>query len=370
MRRSLRPRRERNHLTQWMFSAMLIVVTVAVLGLGLLLGAVDRLAPLLIFLPAIISGIGSVAQTTVASVWVVVVMGAALYPAGEGAGLDVSAVVFAALFGVGSVVGCRYRITRDQEVHRLRSAGAALQRQLVRPLPLRTPHVVVDGAYEPVEEDSTVGGDMYEVADTDHGTRVMIADVQGKGLHAIGAAIALLGAFREAAHREESLIGVVEALETAVARYNEGERRAGEPERFVTALVLHIDDRPEAEAVNCGHIPPYLIADSRAWQADLGEPELPLGLSGLARRGSRPRASARFLFPRKAKMLLCTDGVTEARAPDGVFYPLEARLRAWARHPPQGLADALLSDLHAFTRADFGDDLAVLTLRRTGSGWR
>ncbi|MFG1943850.1 PP2C family protein-serine/threonine phosphatase [Nonomuraea sp. NPDC048826] len=354
-------------LSRWTFAAMMILVTASVLGLGLLVGSVDRLIPLLIFLPAIISGLGSLRQTAVASVWVVLVIGVSVSLQGGGLGIDLGAMAFASLFGVWSVLGCRYRIAREHEVHRLRSAGAALQRQIVRPLPMRTPDVVVDGAYEPVEEDSTVGGDMYEVADTDHGTRVLIADVQGKGVHAIGAAIALLGAFREAAYREKSLADVVDALETAVVRHNEAARRTGEPERFVTALVLHIDARPEAEAVNCGHIPPYLIAGSRAWQADLGEPELPLGLGRLS---GTPRTSVRFPFPRQAKMLLCTDGVTEARDAAGAFYPLEARLRAWAKHPPQALADALLADLHAFTGADFGDDLAVLTLRRSASGSR
>ncbi|MFC5820887.1 PP2C family protein-serine/threonine phosphatase [Nonomuraea harbinensis] len=365
MRGSRRVRRGRAVLSEWTFAAMLLVVTVAVLGLGLLVGAVDRLVPLLIFLPAIISGVGSVAQTTTASVWVVAVIGFVVASEGEGIGMDLGAMTFTALFGVWSVLSCRYRIAREEEIHRLRSAGAALQSQIVRPLPVRTADVVVDGVYEPVEEDATVGGDMYEVVDTDHGTRVMIADVQGKGLHAIGAAIALLGAFREAAHRERSLAGVVEALETAVVRHNEGARRTGEHERFVTALVLHIDARVEVEAVNCGHIAPYLVAHSHAWQADLGEPELPLGLGRLA---DKRREAVRFAFPPDATMLLCTDGVTEARDPRGAFYPLEPRLRAWARRSSSALAEALLDDLHAFTAADFGDDLAILTLRRSGSG--
>jgi serine phosphatase RsbU (regulator of sigma subunit) len=358
----VRPRREAAVLTWWATCALLVVVPVAVIGLGVLVGSVDRLVTLLVFLPAIVAGLGSVAQTAFASVWVVLVIGVVVTSAGQGGGVDLGAMVFAALFGLGSVLGCRVRIRHEEEIRRLRSAGAALQRQIVRPLPLRTADVIVDGAYEPVEEDATVGGDMYEVAETDTGTRVMIADVQGKGLHAIGAAIALLGAFREAAYREKTLSMVVESLETAVVRYNEFARRAGEPERFVTALVLHIGAGTQVEAVNCGHIPPYLIRKGgEVRQADLGEPQLPLGLGRL---GGEPREPVRFAFPPGAVMLLCTDGVTEARDPAGRFYPLEARLGSWARHSPAGLAQALLADLHAFTGADFGDDLAVLTLVR------
>lgn len=340
---------------------MLCGVTAAVLGLDLITGTGAALVPLLVFLPAIVSGQGSVGQTAAASAWSVVMVGGAVVGMGGSPADNLGATVFTALFGLASVLWCRHRIRHEEEIHRLRSASAALQRQLVRPLPLRTPEVVVDGVYQPVEEDAMVGGDMYEVAASGHGTRVLIADVQGKGLRAIGAALALLGAFREAAYREATLEGVVESLESAVVRHNAFAADAGEPERFVTALVLGIGPRPEAEAVNCGHIPPYLIRAGRAVPVDLGEPAVPLGLGALA---PGPRVAARFAFPPEAVLLLCTDGVTEARGGGG-FYPLEARLRAWARDPAPGLAETVLADLQAFTGAAPRDDLAVLTLRRT-----
>ncbi|MEU6728991.1 PP2C family protein-serine/threonine phosphatase [Nonomuraea wenchangensis] len=344
------------------FLAALFCVTAALITLDALSGTAVRLLPLLVFLPSIASGLGNVRQTAFASVWVVLVMGGTLAYLGADLDDNLLAAGFAALFGVAAVISCRYRVHREEEVYRLRSAAAALQRQIVRPLPLRSGDVVVDGLYQPVEEDAMVGGDMYEVAASPNGTRLLIADVQGKGLPAIGTALAVLGAFREAAYREPTLVGVVEAMESAVTRHNLGAGRGGEPERLVTALVLDIRRGPVVEAVNCGHIAPYIIHDGRAYQAALGEPAVPLGLAGLA---PGPRAVAWFAFPTGATMLLCTDGVTEARDSAGSFYPLAARLRTWARHPPRRLAETVGADVRSFTGAPPRDDIAILTLTRT-----
>ncbi|MGI5290179.1 PP2C family protein-serine/threonine phosphatase [Nonomuraea polychroma] len=355
--------RGRPLLSTPVFVVGILGVTVLVVGLDIVVGTTLRLLPLLIFLPSIVAGLGPVWATVMASVWVVLVVAVTQAYVGKDPADDALAIAFTALFGVVSVLSCRYRVRREEEVARLRSAGAALQRQIVRPLPLRTGEVVVDGLYQPVEEDAMVGGDMYEVAASPHGTRVLIADVQGKGLPAIGTALAVLGAFREAAYREHTLTGVVEALESAVARHNLGAAQAGEPERMVTALVLDIGREARVEAVNCGHIPPYVIHDGVADQAAIGVPAVPLGLAALA---PAPRRSVCFSFPYGATLLLCTDGVTEARDPQGAFYPLEQRLRTWAREPPARLAASLEADLRRFTRAAPRDDVAVLTVTRTG----
>ncbi|GAA2207909.1 PP2C family serine/threonine-protein phosphatase [Nonomuraea monospora] len=342
--------------------AVCLLVTVVVVALDVATGTAVRLFPLLVFLPAIVSALGEVWQTALVSVWVILAeIGTGVYLGAETDDI-LLATGFMVLFGALSVVGCRYRVRREEEVSRLRSAAAALQRLIVRPLPLRTADVVVNGLYQPVEEDAMVGGDMYEVAASRHGTRVLIADVQGKGLPAIGTALAVLGSFREAAYREHTLTGVVAALENSVVRQNAFATQTGEPERLVTALVLDIGRSSVVEAVNCGHIAPFVIHDGDAIQADLGEPAVPLGLAALS---SSPRKGTRFTFPAGATMLLCTDGVTEARDPSGAFYPLEARLRSYARAPSGGLAARIDADLRVFTGTAPRDDIAILALRRT-----
>ncbi|MDF5753847.1 PP2C family protein-serine/threonine phosphatase [Spongiactinospora sp. TRM90649] len=352
----------RNFVPTPVFVAGLAIVTALLIGIDSLTHPSVRLLPLLVFLPAIAAGLGTVAATVIASVWtVLVITGTLIY---LGAETDDIALAggFAAVFGLFSVLSCRYRVRREEEVRRLRSAATALQRLIVRPLPLRTLQVEIDGLYQPVEEEAMVGGDVYDVAPAPGRTRLLIADVQGKGLPAIGMALTVLGSFKEAAYREDTLVGVTESLEKAVTRENASAYYGGEQERLVTALILDIGEELRIEAINCGHIIPFLIHDGDARQVDLGEPEVPLGVASLTRER---RQGIGLPFPRGATLLLCTDGVTEARDPSGAFYPLERRLREWARDPPPRLADALGADLRAFTRAAPRDDIAILTIRHT-----
>ncbi|GAP47521.1 integral membrane protein [Streptomyces azureus] len=69
-------------------------------------------------------------------------------------------------------------------------------------------------------------GDLYEVVTSPHGVRVIVGDVQGKGLEAVETAAVVLGAFREAAPGEADLAAVGCRLERAVERQLEGEKCA------------------------------------------------------------------------------------------------------------------------------------------------
>ncbi|MFH8737687.1 PP2C family protein-serine/threonine phosphatase [Streptomyces sp. NPDC017964] len=195
-----------------------------------------------------------------------------------------------------------------------------------------------------------------------YGTRLLVGDVQGKGLPAIGAAFALLGAFREAAPREPTLTALVDYLEQAVVRHNAFAQQTGEPERFVTALILGIDTSTETQAVNCGHPPPYLLKGGPVTAVQLGDPGVPLGLADLS---AEPRTVAWFPFPPGATLISCSDGVTEARNTTGAFYPLAERLGAWAGISPWEVADHLIEDLSRHTAGQHRDDITALVVRRT-----
>ncbi|MEU5832665.1 PP2C family protein-serine/threonine phosphatase [Streptomyces diacarni] len=388
-------------LSTRVFAAWLAALTLLVLVLSLAAGSEVRLIGLLIFLPAIAASLGTVRQTQVASVWALAAVTASLarspgYHLDDGITLALT-LVFAGL----AVYGSRWRIARDTELLRLRSTAAVVQQHILHPLPELTSQVRVDGIFEPVQEDKLFGGDIYDVAATRYGTRVLIGDVQGKGLSAVGVAFAVLGGFREAAHREPTPAGLVDALEMSVVRHNAYARQSGEPERFVTALVVCVDpvDQGTAQAVNCGHLPPFLVRDSCApVQVELGDIGVPLGLASLVSEG---RVADGFSFPPDSTLLLYTDGLSEARDGDGLFYPLAERLAALVEEskaagstPSEteetqekagegaqrgggrgeaagrsegsavGLAQALREDVRAFTHPHQQDDLAILTLER------
>ncbi|NSC24709.1 serine/threonine-protein phosphatase [Streptomyces albus subsp. chlorinus] len=349
-------------------------LTLLVVGLSLAAGSEVRLIGLLIFLPAIAASLGTVRQTQIASGWATIAVAASIARS-PGYHLDdaITLALTVAFAGL-AVYGSRWRIARDTELVRLRSTAAVIQQHILHPLPELTSQAQVDGVFEPLQEDKLFGGDIYDVADTPYGTRVLIGDVQGKGLSAVGAAFAVLGGFREAAHREPSLTGLVGALERSVVRHNAYARHSGEPERFVTALVVSVDplDRGTAQAVNCGHLPPYLVRDSRPpRKVDLQDTGVPLGLASLV---DEPRTACGFGFPPEATLLLYTDGLSEARDGDGRFYPLADRLARLVGSGGAegrgtggggaGLARVLRDDVRAFTRPYQQDDLAILTVQR------
>ncbi|MFH8800730.1 PP2C family protein-serine/threonine phosphatase [Streptomyces sp. NPDC017936] len=340
----------------------LVGLTVLLAVVGVFLGRETRLAPFLVVVPALVAGRGTVRQTAVAAGWTTLVIAAALLDAPrDTVGQAVTTVLFALVFNGLSVVRAGQRVRDESEIARLRSAAAALQRQLLRPFPLVTDHLLVHGLYRPVEEDSRVGGDVYEVVASPYGSRVFIADVQGKGLPAISAAFAVLSAFREAAVSEPTLTGVVDALEEAVLRHNSFAAQVGARERFVTALVLGVTDGEEVQAINCGHVAPLLLCHEGAAQVLRGEPCVPLGLDAMA---PEPRTVEWFRFPPGCTLLLCTDGVTEARDPSGGFYPLEQRAANWGDVRAGDVPATVYRDLRLHSAGTPSDDTALLVLRR------
>ncbi|MCX5414696.1 PP2C family protein-serine/threonine phosphatase [Streptomyces sp. NBC_00059] len=350
----------------WALGLGMLLLTFAVVVLDAFTGSDLPLIPLLVVLPALASVFCTVRQTTGVAVWVtLVVVGSRI--ASTGAFWDVVFLIgFTALASALGVVACAARIRHATEVARLRSAAVALQRQILRPLPIVTRQVLAQGAYAPIEEDRFVGGDIYEVVQSPYGTRVIIGDVQGKGLPAIGAGFAALGAFREAAVKEPELTAVADSVEDAVVRHNAFSAENGEEERFVTALLLAFDDGDRVRAVNCGHLPPRLLHDGKASPVTLHRTSVPLGMAEL---GGEARAAEPFAFPPGAALLVFTDGVTEARDVTGAFYPLDQRLGGWADREPPEVLEALLDDLEDFSGGVRRDDIAVLVLSRPhGSG--
>ncbi|RPF37904.1 PP2C family protein-serine/threonine phosphatase [Streptomyces sp. TLI_185] len=342
-----------------------VSVTMLVEVLGALSGSEVWLLGLLVFLPGTASALCTVRQTGFVAAWTSLVVTATAVvraPVG-GHWLDrLLLVLFTLALGVASVYACHRRIRREHEMLRLRSTAAAMQRHILHPLPLVTGDVLVNGVYEPVQEDRLVGGDIYDVVDSPFGTRVLIGDVQGKGLAAVGAAFAVIGAFREAAHREPTLTALVDALDAAVVRHNSYAEQTGDDERFVTALIIGVDAGSEVQVVNCGHIPPRLMHEGLVTTPTL-DSGVPLGLAELA---AEPTTVGWFDFPAGSTLLLTTDGLTETRADDGTFYPLDERLTKHLGLSATELPRALHEDALAFTDADRRhDDIAVLTVRRS-----
>ncbi|MEU9121425.1 PP2C family protein-serine/threonine phosphatase [Streptomyces sp. NPDC048506] len=269
------------------------------------------------------------------------------------------------LVAVFSLVLCRTRLQREALHERTSLVADTVQRAMLRELPLSAGPVEAYGFYVSAQEGARVGGDIYEAIETPHGLRLMIGDVQGKGMPAIGAGLEVLASFREAAHYQESLESVAGRMEKALTRYNTRSVEQGTDERFVTALLMEFRGPAglaQGRVLSCGHIPYYLVRGGRVYERRDGEGGLPLGLGALS---DEPRRSVRVRPEPEDWVVLCTDGVTEARGTDGAFYPLAERLAGWTDLEPPELARTLRADLERFTGGELLDDATVLVVRRT-----
>lgn len=226
--------------------------------------------------------------------------------------------------------------------------------------------LLVAARYEAAQADEFVGGDLFAVADTPHGVRLVVGDVRGKGLAAVEAVAVVIGAFREAAEQELSLEGVAQRLERALAR--EGTRRGGldSMEGFVTAVLAEIPaGSGRLRIVNRGHPEPILLhADGELDVLAPTVPALPIGM-GL---GVWPDRSDEWELPAGATLLVFTDGLSEARDADGVFYDPAARLRGRIFPGPDELLSALTDDVRLHTKGRAVDDMALLAVGRPARG--
>ncbi|MFH9661381.1 PP2C family protein-serine/threonine phosphatase [Streptomyces sp. NPDC017248] len=290
---------------------------------------------------------------------------------GIGARLVTSAVFFAV--GTGLLVHVRRGLLR--ELRLARRAARAAQNVVLRPPPPRLDGIGVAAAQLSADRGASVGGDLYEAVATEHGIRVVMGDVRGHGLAALGTVAALLGSFREAAHDEAELGRVLHRLDRALARHLRERARAEHPasaaadpehpvaEEFVTVLLLEIDRDGEVRALNCGHPWPYLLSGTAVDPLAQADPLPPLGPFPLpADLTARPCGR---LLPGEL-LVLFTDGAEDARDARGRFFPLSAVLRAAVREhqvSPQTVLRTVFRALLHHTAGTPADDVALLVLR-------
>ncbi|WP_406452717.1 serine/threonine-protein phosphatase [Streptomyces sp. NBC_00876] len=224
----------------------------------------------------------------------------------------------------------------------------------------------VAARYEAAQADEFIGGDLFSVTDTPQGVRLVVGDVRGKGLDAVEAVAVIIGAFREAAEQEESLEGVARRLERALAREASSRGGLDAVEGFVTAALAEIPPGASlVRIVNRGHPDPLLLhSDGTLEVLAPSLPALPLGMD----LGVWPDRADEWALPAGATLLLYTDGLSEARNPDGVFYDPAERLRGRLFPGPEELLSALTDDVRLHTGGETTDDMALLAVVRPAQG--
>ncbi|MBG0817321.1 PP2C family protein-serine/threonine phosphatase [Planomonospora sp. ID82291] len=332
----------------------IVMAVVALIDFGT--GPTTGLLPLLALGPAFASVACGLARTTLVGV-IALLLGVALGAYNDILWTSRTNVTVIAILGVtmASVLASAGRLRHERRLADVRSVAEAAQRVLLRPVPRRAgPGIGVAVSYTSATAEARIGGDLYEVVTTPHGVRIIVGDVQGKGLEAVETAAVVLGAFREAAYDESKLQGVVSRLENALSRELSGEQ-------FVTAVLAEITGGASITVLNCGHPPPMVLtAAGGHWFAEPPEDALPLGMGAL--KAGEP-VPYQIPFAPGHQVLFYTDGVIEARDRSGRFYPLDSRAHLLDGADPQLALDALRADLLRHVGRPLADDAAMLLLR-------
>ncbi|MFB6820465.1 PP2C family protein-serine/threonine phosphatase [Streptomyces virginiae] len=262
---------------------------------------------------------------------------------------------------VAAAYGSHLRLQRERTLFQVRLVADAAQQVVLSPMPRRFGLVEIESLYLAAAAEARIGGDFYEVVDTPFGIRLLIGDVRGKGLPAVGAAAAIVNAFREAAYDETDMVAIARRMDASSMRYNGAFPPEGPLERFATALLVEIPHGGrQIDILNCGHPPPLLL---NAGKVRALEPSTPSPLLSLAELIGDHYSVDTFDFAPDDLLLLYTDGVAETRARDGEFFPLAAWMERQPPTPPDELLTALHRDLLDYSRGRLDDDIAALAVR-------
>lgn len=208
-------------------------------------------------------------------------------------------------------------------------------------------------SYNPVFQ---VGGDFYDFIVLPGGkVGVLIGDVAGKGVSAALLMARITSDIRTFAMSESSPAAVM-------ARANVALIQRAQSGLFATMLYLVLDPAAGSMTVcNAGHIPPLIKRSGEQPAGELDEgTNLALGVLSDALFEEVSVA----LAPGDS-VLLCTDGVVEARNPGGEEYGFERLNRLLSKAMAENLPEAVLKDLNRFTQTTPQyDDITLVSMTR------
>jgi serine phosphatase RsbU (regulator of sigma subunit) len=246
-----------------------------------------------------------------------------------------------------AVVLARVRRQLEERLARMTAIAKVSQVALLPPVPPQITGISIAARYHSATPGASVGGDLYEIIPTGHGTRVIIGDVRGNGLDAILLARHVLSAFRRCAAAEPALEHVADEISRAIRPY------LGE-EDFVTAVLAQIAPGGELTVVNCGHHPP-LLHHGGGLRPLTGTTVLPLGLAD-------DFTAFTASWRPGDRLLLYTDGLVESRNQHGDFLPEHQIATALAAPDCDQALDTLMTIVRRHTGGHGHDDMALLLL--------
>jgi hypothetical protein len=235
--------------------------------------------------------------------------------------------------------------------------AAELQWSLLPPLTFSCREVTVAAALEPAYE---VAGDTVDYAVDAGSARVAVLDGMGHGLRSAQLATLAVAAYRNARRADRSLTDTATVIHRTLIEAFGGTA-------FATAVLAELDtDTGVLSWVNAGHPQPLLLRAGKLVRSLHARPMLPLGLVVNGRPDTVITVGREQLQP-DDRVLLYTDGVTEARSPTGAFFGDQALIDLLRRNFAAGLPaqETMRRVVHALLDHQQGqltDDATLLLL--------
>ena len=237
------------------------------------------------------------------------------------------------------------------------TVAAEMQWDLLPPLTFATDRIVITGSLEPSYE---IGGDTFDYAVNGPTAELMVLDAVGHGLPAALLAAAAVGAYRNGRREGRSLPEVAALVDRVIAEQFSGSR-------FATAVLARLDlTSGKLRWVNAGHPAPLIVRDHALVYPPPCPSSLPLGLQG------GPAVECTVQLRPGDRVLLYTDGIVEARSPEGEFFGDErlarfvVRAEAAGEAPPEMLRQ-LMHSVMEHQAGQLQDDASIVVLEwRTG----
>jgi serine phosphatase RsbU (regulator of sigma subunit) len=199
-----------------------------------------------------------------------------------------------------------------------------------------------------------VGGDYYDVVEVDESCwATVVADVSGKGVSSALLASLLQGAFLTTSPSFDVMAKRVERLN----RYLNDRTKGG---KYATVFHCLLDRNGSLHYINGGHCAPILISQTGRYEY-LEATAMPVGMLAEAEF----KVEERRLSPGD-RIVIYTDGVTEAQNPSGEFFGRKQLREIVVAHAGDGCAalhDAVLRTVKNFiSDAPQADDITLVVL--------
>lgn len=253
------------------------------------------------------------------------------------------------LVSAAAVIVAWVRVRRERQLARVVRIAEVAQRTVLPLIPHRVGPITAGSRYLSAAEDTLVGGDLYDWFRSDRRICFVVGDVRGKGVGAVEQAARVIRAFRQSAAAGADLAAMAAQMSAYLMQFFDDEE-------FATAVLVQITNSTRLTLVNCGHPAPIFIPSGGDATFVVPPVGLPLGLGSSYESMSMPWAVG-------DRLLLYTDGLSEARDERGEYLPLLPLAPLLRESSVEDALDGILAKVREHVPdGQLTDDLAALLL--------